>query len=141
MNAEERSLKALEYFENGYSCSQSVLLALADLVNLQKETAIDISSAFCAGIGQAKSICGAISGALMAISLNEASKHTYIMHKNANVRLLSDQFIEEFRTLEHEINCTNIIELAHKNNEPTHDACKRAVGNAVKIAYKIITES
>lgn len=139
MNIDERCQKALQYFVNGYSCTQSVLVALADLVNLEEKTAIDIASAFCGGIGRAQSICGAISGALMAISLKEASQHTLVMHKNSNVRLLSDQFINEFKTLHGNVNCAEIVERAQKNHDDKHDACKKVVENAVKIAYKIIT--
>ena len=41
---EERTKRAVDYFEEGYNCSQSVLLAYADRYGLDKEMAAKISS-------------------------------------------------------------------------------------------------
>lgn len=137
MNANERHEKALQYFDDGYSCAQCVLIALSDLIGLSEETATNIASAFGGGIDKRQSICGAISGALMAIGLKESSEHTYIVHKNSNVQLLRDEFLEKFKIFQENINCIDITNKARKNNENSHKACSEAIINAIDIAMEI----
>lgn len=137
MNANDRHKKALQYFDNGYSCAQSVLIALSDLAKINEDTATNIASAFGGGINRGQSICGAISGALMAIGLKEAAAHSYIMHKNSNVQLLRDDFLDRFKIVQENINCRDIINHARKNNESSHKACRQAIINAITIALEL----
>ena len=43
---------ATDNFRQGYNCAQSVLLAFAEEVNLDKETALKLSSSFGGGMGR-----------------------------------------------------------------------------------------
>lgn len=56
-------------FDEGYACSQSMLLAFADQYNLDKETAKRISSTFGSGMGRLRQKCGALTGAYMVLGL------------------------------------------------------------------------
>ena len=47
-----KSEQATELFKNGYSCSQAVLLAFAEELNLDRETAAKIASSFGGGMGR-----------------------------------------------------------------------------------------
>jgi C_GCAxxG_C_C family probable redox protein len=61
--------KAVKLFDSGYNCAESVLLALSEHFN-QKTPAIPrIATGFGAGIGRSGQVCGALSGAVMAIGL------------------------------------------------------------------------
>ncbi|MEM2101942.1 MAG: C-GCAxxG-C-C family protein [Candidatus Bathyarchaeia archaeon] len=61
--------RAMDLFDSGYNCAESVLLALSE--NLaQKSTNIPrIATGFGGGVGRFGSICGALSGAVMAMGL------------------------------------------------------------------------
>lgn len=51
---EDRTARALDYFHQGYNCSQSVFAAFADVCGLTEETALKLSSPW----GQALDACG-----------------------------------------------------------------------------------
>ena len=58
---------ALQKFESGYNCAQSVLLAYCDDVNIDKSTALKISCGFGAGMGRKQEVCGAVTGGIIII--------------------------------------------------------------------------
>jgi C_GCAxxG_C_C family probable redox protein len=63
----DRGEKAREYFLQGYACSQSVVLAFADVVNVDKSTLLKLSLPFGGGFSRLREVCGAISGAAFII--------------------------------------------------------------------------
>lgn len=66
---EEYSKIAGELFAQGYNCSQSVLLAFADDIDISRETAAMIASSFGGGMGRLREVCGAVSGMFMTAGL------------------------------------------------------------------------
>ena len=69
----ERIKLADELHRKGYSCSQSVAVACADLVDVQKETLFRAMEGFGAGMGTMNGVCGALSGALLIAGLKNSS--------------------------------------------------------------------
>ena len=67
-----RKQKAIELFKQGYNCTQAILLAYCDLVDLDEKTAFKISTGFGGGIAKLGKTCGAINAAVMLISLRYA---------------------------------------------------------------------
>ena len=63
-----RSDTAVELFSSGFSCSQAVLAAYSDVCNIDRETALRLSSGFGGGVKSGE-ICGAISGAVMVVGM------------------------------------------------------------------------
>lgn len=61
----ERGQKAMEYFKQGYNCSQSVFLAFSDLYDMDDKLAARLSSSFGGGMGRLREVCGAVSGMFM----------------------------------------------------------------------------
>ena len=53
---EYRAARALDYFHQGYNCSQSVFTAFADVCGLTEETALRLSSPLGAGIGRMREV-------------------------------------------------------------------------------------
>ena len=64
-----RSEKAQELFLMGYGCSQSVLGAFADIIDLDFNTAMKIASPFGGGMGRMREVCGVMTGAFMVLGL------------------------------------------------------------------------
>ena len=60
-NQADYSKIAEDYFEQGYNCAQSVILTFAKEINLDKETALKLSSSFGGGMGRLREVCGAVS--------------------------------------------------------------------------------
>lgn len=67
INIEDRVRRALDNFEGGYNCSQSVFLAYSDLFGIDRETAAKFSSSFGAGMGRLREVCGAATGMFMVL--------------------------------------------------------------------------
>ena len=65
ISGEYRAARALDYFHQGYNCSQSVFTAFADVCGLSEETALRLSSPLGAGIGRMREVCGAFCGLSM----------------------------------------------------------------------------
>jgi C_GCAxxG_C_C family probable redox protein len=60
---------AEEKFRSGYNCSQSVLFAFSNELNIDSDTALKISNGFGGGMGRKQEVCGAVSGAIMALGI------------------------------------------------------------------------
>lgn len=60
--------KAVELHDNGYNCAQSVLAASREYTGLDDNTALAISAGFGGGLRSGE-VCGAISGAVMAVGM------------------------------------------------------------------------
>lgn len=59
--------KAASLFKEGYNCAQSVLLTMQDFWNEKKLLEPKVASAFGGGIGGRGSLCGALTGGVIAI--------------------------------------------------------------------------
>jgi C_GCAxxG_C_C family probable redox protein len=59
-------------FREGYSCSQSVLSALAQRWNIDPEVTLRVAAGFGGGIAGSARTCGCVTGAIMAIGLAQS---------------------------------------------------------------------
>ncbi len=65
----DRREKALEYFNSGNSCAQSVVLAFQDKLDLSEDQLKRAASSFGAGMGRLQNTCGALTGAYLVMGL------------------------------------------------------------------------
>ena len=59
--------KAEMLFREGYNCAQATFCAFADELGMDIKSAARLSSSFGGGMGRMREVCGAVSGALMAL--------------------------------------------------------------------------
>ena len=59
--------KAAELFMSGYNCAQAAFCAFADEMGIEIGLAKRLASSFGGGMGRMREVCGAVSGALMAL--------------------------------------------------------------------------
>ena len=113
---------AKELFLEGYNCSQSVFGAFCEDFGISKETGLVLSSGFGGGFARRREVCGAVSGAVMVLSLIhgysdaqqvEAKKHLY-----EEVRKVLADFEEETGS----IICRDLLSLDEKMSVPTPEA-------------------
>ena len=111
---EERVNRAVQNFEAGYNCAQSVFLAYSDIFELDMETAKKMSVSFGGGVGRMREICGTVSAMAMLagfkypvqdISDQEARTRNYAM-----VQKMADMFKEKNGT----IICRNLLPPEHR---------------------------
>ncbi len=65
----DAATRAEQYFREGYSCAQSVVLAFREQLGLDQTTAARLASSFGAGMGRLREVCGAVSGMLLVAGM------------------------------------------------------------------------
>ena len=83
---------ARDYFHQGFNCSQSVLTAFSNDYGIQPETALRIATGFGGGICSKGEICGAVTGAYMALGL----KYGRVSAEDTAARDLTYKKMREF---------------------------------------------
>jgi len=128
-----RSDIAINYFNGGCNCAQAVLSALKDYTGLDIETSQNISAGFGGGIGNANSICGAVSGTIMAIGVWKA-------HYGAtkSTTFYRERFLKELKHYTPEFTCKGIMNRrpCFINNQSR--VCIGVVSKSVEIFEEIV---
>lgn len=143
MNKQQAISAALSYFDEGYACSQSVLLAFAEDYNLDENTAKLISSTFGGGMGRLREKCGAVTGGFMVLGL----KYGNLDPKDMDTKLFAYRKVRELNQKVQELHTTtNCTELLKKHatesdvEERKHHKiiCRRIVGDVTEMVYDML---
>lgn len=92
----------------GFNCSQSVLAAFAEELGLPLPTALRLASPFGGGVGRRGEICGAASGALLALGLRFDSGTADKERKEATY-VLAAEFLRRFEAATGHLLCRDLI--------------------------------
>ncbi len=68
IDIEERASRAREAFEQGYNCSQAVVVAYADVLGQSPDVLASLVQPLGGGMGRLREVCGAVSGMFMVSS-------------------------------------------------------------------------
>ena len=137
-------------FASGYNCAQAVFVAYCDEMNMDKETALKLSSSFGGGMGKLREVCGAVTGAFaVAGVLWGYSDVTDDKVKNEHYALIR-RIAEEFKAVHGTYICNYLLKgLANINSKDSHPRteeyykvrpCVRFVITACEILDRIIEE-
>ena len=97
-----RAERAKEYFMQGYACSQAVMLAFSDVIDMDEETISKIMLPFGGGLGRLRLTCGAVSGMAAVIGMLYAKAENTAENKKqtyAIVQELCGKFQQETGSL------------------------------------------
>lgn len=113
---------AKELFLKGYNCSQSVFGAFCEDFGINLETGLVLSSGFGGGIARKREVCGAVSGAVMVLSLI----HGYSTTEDAQAKIqLYEEVRKVLKDFEDEtgsIICRELLSLEEKESVPVPEA-------------------
>ena len=137
-------------FASGYNCAQAVFVAYCDEMNLDRETAIKLSSSFGGGMGKLREVCGAVNGAFaVACVLWGYSDVTDDKAKSEHYALIR-RIAEEFKEVHGTYICNYLLKgLANIDSKDPHPRteeyykvrpCVRFVSTACEILDKILAE-
>ena len=140
--------KAVETFESGFGCAQSVFSTYADLFGMDRETALKLASPMGGGIGRMREVCGAVSAMALLAGLKdgnidpkdeEGRERIYLL-----VRKMSDRFREENGT----ISCRELLGILDREQSAKPDQrtkeyyesrpCSRLVASAARIVEEML---
>lgn len=143
MTKKEAIDKAQAYFDEGYACSQSVLLAFAPEFNLDEKTAKLISSTFGGGMGRLRQKCGAVTGGFMVLGL----KYGNAEPKDMETKLHAYKMVRELnKQVEDIYGTSNCFELLKKHaseaevEERKHHKiiCRKVVSDVAGLVYDMV---
>ena len=93
----ERIKLADELHRKGFSCSQSVAVACADLVDVPKEILFKATEGFGAGMGTGDGVCGALTGGLLIAGLKNSTGNLAAPKSKASTMKISKAMLNSFR--------------------------------------------
>jgi len=100
---------ALSRFEEGFSCSQSVLSAFAPDLGLDADAALRVSAAFGGGMGRTGGTCGAVTGALMVLGLKYGATRADDKASKEQTYALAREFIAKFEARHGATACAELL--------------------------------
>jgi len=113
-----RSEMAVNYFENGYNCSQALVLTFKDYIDLDEVELLKLSSSFGGGISRLREVCGVVSGMSIVLGLLYGFIDTNDFESKANqytrVQELALKFEGEFKSMV----CRDLLNKTSKHDEP-----------------------
>jgi C_GCAxxG_C_C family probable redox protein len=128
------SEKAAKLFLEGYNCSQSVLLAMFEHWGGKSELVPKIGTGFGGGIGRCGSVCGALTGGIMALGIKYGTNEP-----SAERRLpayeISRKFLEQFKKRNRGIFCKELIGYTLSNPDEYEKARKENVFQKKCVEY------
>jgi C_GCAxxG_C_C family probable redox protein len=144
------SHKAGELFNEGYNCAQSVFLAFEDVLALDRDYALRLSSSFGAGMGRLREVGGAVS-AMFAIT---GIVYGYANPQDDAMKAIHYQRIQElaqtFEKKHGSIICRDLLGLDEKRSVPTPQKrdktyyatrpCKKLVESAAGIMGQYLND-
>lgn len=92
---EEIEKRAFTYSQEYKACSQCTLLAIQEVFGLTNDDVLKAATGFAGGIGRTGSVCGALSGGVMALGLLYGRDGETMKHPDENLRSQRREEIEE----------------------------------------------
>lgn len=147
----ERIEKAVDYFKQGYNCSQSVVAAFADLYGIDHNLAVRMAASFGGGIGRMRQTCGAACGMFLLAGLETGCTDPSDREgKGANYAVVQ-QLAEKFKAENGTTICAELLGLKPKAPTPTEPEartaeyykkrpCAKMVETAARIFAEFLTE-
>ena len=117
MTKEERMEKARQLHKSGCNCCQAVVMAYADKLPIDNESAMNVAAPFGRGLAGTREVCGCVSGMAMVCGLTGHA---------GDVRAL----IEKFRAEEGDIVCGRLLAQGKK-------PCPEMVADAAGMLFEI----
>lgn len=143
--------KAMDFFKEGYNCAQSVFLAFEDRYDLERSTALKLSSSFGGGMARLREVCGAVSGMFMVAGIlyGYDGANDYEGKKQHYERI--QQLAKEFELRNGSIVCRELLGLGTGRDVPIPEKrsesyykkrpCVELVGMAAAIIEQYILEN
>lgn len=100
--------KAVEYFNSGFNCAQSVFSTFAEKYGLPEDLALKIASGLGGGFRSGE-ICGAVSGAVLAIGLKLGQCIAEDAETKKHCNAKTEEFIKIFRDTYGAITCRDML--------------------------------
>ncbi len=136
----------LQLFSSGFNCAQIVLSCFAERYGMSRDEAFRIATGFGGGIARNGEVCGAVSGAVMALGLCYGRKEGDDGEKQENTYVKVNEFLDRFRALHGSCVCRVILDGINLRtpegqkafgDQNKLDLCCRCVVDAIRIVESL----
>jgi C_GCAxxG_C_C family probable redox protein len=118
--------KAVKRFLEGYNCAQSVLSTMFEFWNGENELIPKIATAFGGGIGRCGSLCGALTGGVMALGIKYGTNEPSL-EKRLKAYEQAQKFYKQFERRHGSVFCRELVGYDLSNPEELEEARKAKV--------------
>ena len=149
--AEEMTKRQIaeQNFLDGYNCTQAVVMAFADELNIDKDILVKVSSSFGGGFGRLREVCGAVSAMGIIVGLLEGKDFSKEgLEAKAEQYAKIQKLANEFKEINGSIVCRDLLGAKLATTNPQPDArtpeyykirpCAKLVGDISEILEKYI---
>jgi C_GCAxxG_C_C family probable redox protein len=149
LEATETVRRAQALFSEGFSCSQSVIAAVAEQRGIDPALVLRLSSAFGGGMANSGQTCGAVSGALMAIGLDHGRVSAKDREAKGRCYEIGQEFLKRFAGAQGHTACRELIGFDLTDPKQYQQArregvfktkCAQFVVTAVRILEELLAE-
>jgi C_GCAxxG_C_C family probable redox protein len=139
--------KAVSFFREGFICAESVLMAMQDYLGLERNPAL--ATGFGAGIARRGSVCGAVTGGILAINLKHGRRKSKDEESIKQCYIRALEFYKKFEEKMGSAICYDIIQCDLKTEEGQkkfrennllEEKCFKCVETSVNILLDILEE-
>lgn len=140
--------KVVDYHRRKYNCSQAVFTVFGPDFGISEDDCLKLASAFGGGMGRKQHVCGAVTGALMALGLKYGMGLNDPEDKKIATYAKSREFFREFRKINGSIVCSELLDDLDLNNADDYRQivdqnlfeikCEKYMADAVKIVERLI---
>ena len=142
---------AMANFMKGYNCSQSIVLAFADMLDIDEKSLLKMSSSFGGGMGRLREVCGSVSGMFMVAGLLYGYDGPETGQVKANHYKRIQELAHGFEEQHGSIVCRELLGLNVRHDVPVPEArtaeyykkrpCPEIIGDAAEILDQFIKEN
>lgn len=135
---------AAEKFGSGFNCAQAVFSAFASCYGMDEAAALKLASLFGGGVARRGQVCGAVTGALLALGLGRGPDTPGAKEEACR---LGQEFLQKFETRHRAILCRDLIGYDPSQPESREQArragrfkaqCPRFVRDAAEIVREML---
>lgn len=145
----EYTKRAAELFRQGFNCSQSVFAAFCDEFGMDEKTALRVSAGLGGGVGRLREVCGALTGAAMAVGIKFGATEAGDVRAKAETYEKVQEIAAELKKKHSSVICRELLGLpAGEPAQPkpsergpafyANRPCARLVEDAAAAAEKIL---
>ena len=118
IDVEARAERAREAFEQGYNCSQAVVVAYADVLGQDPDMLATLVQPLGGGMGRLREVCGAVSGMFMVSSVAYQGAPTTDRNVRTQIYGGVQELAARYRSECGSIVCRELLGLAQKSDTP-----------------------
>lgn len=113
-----RREKAINYFKEGYNCTQSVVMAFNDVLTIDPKELCKIASPFGGGISRMRETCGAVTGMVLVLGnligydTPEMGEKKHELYKN------TQEILKIFENKYGSLTCRRLLNLSVQHDDP-----------------------